>query len=131
VQVTSAQPQLTPAPPVALVQPPAQSSKTQGNKAQGSKAQGGGTRGSSAPRVTRGGSPWGSNAQHSQAPSGKASTGGGAPVGGGAPIGSGTPMGSGASISPGRAQGKWGIDCVMNQDLDGDRKSKKCAPQTY
>jgi hypothetical protein len=37
-------------------------------------------------------------------------------------------MGSGASISPGGAQGKWGINCVTNQDLDGDCKLKKCAP---
>jgi hypothetical protein len=55
-QVTSARPQLTPAPPVALAQPPAESSKTQGSKAQGSKAQVGGTRGGSAPCGTRGGS---------------------------------------------------------------------------
>jgi len=115
-QVPSARPQLTTASPVALAQPPTQSSS-----AQGSKAPGGGTHGSSAQASkaqhggTRGGSAQGSNAQHGKASSSKASTGGGAPTGGS------------ASISHGGAQGKRGIDYVTNQDSDDDHKSKKRA----
>jgi hypothetical protein len=115
-QVPSAQPQLTPAPPIAPTQPAptqpaptlAQSGKPDGDKSPGDKSQGG---------KPQGGGPLGCGPRSSRTRGGKA---GGAPMGGGGS--------AGASMPPGSGQGKRGIDCIANQDHDDDHKSKKCSP---
>jgi hypothetical protein len=140
-QVPSAQPQPTPAPPIAPAQPastqpaPTPGGKSRGRKSRGSKSRGG---------KPQGGGPQGGGPQGGGPPSGgprssrtRGGKAGGAPMGGGGsagasmPPGGGAPMGggsTGASMPPGGGQGKRGIDCVANQDQDDDHKSKKRSP---